>query len=193
MGDTADGESPDMYGIAMLIEQLRTEDSQQRLASVRQLSSIAKALGEERSREELVPFLTESIDDDDEVLLELAEQLGNMAPDIGGAPFAYCLLQPLETLAAVEETVVRDKAVEALCKVGNQMLPEHMAEHYVEVLRRLSTGDWFTSRVSSCGLFPLAYDKVDDPEVKNQLSAWCERSTPVASPALAGLLMPQPN
>ena len=42
---------------------------QLRLRSIQQLSTIAKALGEERTRDELVPFLTESIDDDDEQIV----------------------------------------------------------------------------------------------------------------------------
>ena len=124
--------APDMYTIAVLIEELKTEDTQQRLASIRQLKSIARALGEERTRDELVPFLTDSIDDDDEVLLGLAEELGGLVPLVGGAQWAHCLLSPLETLAAVEETVVREKAVESLCQVGNQMPPDHIAEFFVD-------------------------------------------------------------
>ena len=84
---------------------------QLRLRSIQQLGKIAKALGEERTRDELVPFLTESIDDDDEVLLALAEELGDFVQFVGGEQWAFCLLQPLETLAAVEETVRRP----ALC------------------------------------------------------------------------------
>ncbi len=38
-----------------------------RLNSVKRLSMIAMALGEERTRNELVPFLTDSNDDEDEV------------------------------------------------------------------------------------------------------------------------------
>lgn len=49
---------------------------QLRLNSIKKLSTIALALGEERTRTELIPFLTESIYDEDEVLLALAEQLG---------------------------------------------------------------------------------------------------------------------
>lgn len=49
---------------------------QLRLNSIKKLSTIALALGEERTRTELVPFLTETIYDEDEVLLALAEQLG---------------------------------------------------------------------------------------------------------------------
>lgn len=47
-----------------------------RLNSIKKLSTIALALGEERTRTELIPFLTETIYDEDEVLLALAEQLG---------------------------------------------------------------------------------------------------------------------
>lgn len=38
--------------------------------------------GEERTRTELVPFLTETIYDEDEVLLALAEQLGNFISEL---------------------------------------------------------------------------------------------------------------
>lgn len=54
-------------------------------------------------------FTVESIDDEDEILLTLAGELGDFVEYIGGAQFAHILLQPLENLAAVEETMVRDK------------------------------------------------------------------------------------
>jgi len=39
------------------------------------LCRIANALGPERTREELVPFLKDTTDDDDEVLLVIAEKV----------------------------------------------------------------------------------------------------------------------
>eukprot|EP00966_Prymnesium_polylepis_P290594 6711981-Prymnesium_polylepis.1 len=51
----------------------------------------------------------ESIDDEDDVLLALADELGGFAEYVGGPPHAATLLTPLETLATVEETVVREK------------------------------------------------------------------------------------
>lgn len=54
---------------------------QLRLNSIKKLSTIALALGEERTRTELIPFLTETIYDEDEVLLALAEQLGNFTSE----------------------------------------------------------------------------------------------------------------
>nr|CAD2152923.1 unnamed protein product [Meloidogyne enterolobii] len=66
-----------LYPIAVLIDELRNEDVQLRLNSIRKLSTIALALGVERTRKELIQFLTDTIYDEDEVLLALAEQLGN--------------------------------------------------------------------------------------------------------------------
>ena len=82
------------------------------------LSTIALALGQERTRTELVPFLEEvTQEDEDEVLTVLAEELGNFIPYIGGAEYTHILLSTLEGLSAMEEPVVRDKAVEALNKL----------------------------------------------------------------------------
>jgi hypothetical protein len=65
---------------------------QLRLNSIKKLSTIALALGVERTRSELIPFLTETIYDEDEVLLALAEQLGNFTPLVGGPDHVHCLL-----------------------------------------------------------------------------------------------------
>lgn len=96
--------------IAILMDELRSEDVQLRLNAIHRISTIALALGPDRAREELIPFLSESVDDEDEVLLALAEELGrNFEEYIGGPEYAHILLVPLENLSAVEETLVRDK------------------------------------------------------------------------------------
>lgn len=53
--------------------------------------------------------VTESVEDEDEVLTALSEELGNLVEDVGGPEFAHVLLSPLENLAAIEEPLVRDK------------------------------------------------------------------------------------
>ena len=92
------------------MDELRSEDVQLRLNAIHRISTIALALGPERARDELIPFLQDSVDDEDEVLLALAEELGrNFEEYIGGPEYAHVLLGPLENLSAVEETLVRDK------------------------------------------------------------------------------------
>lgn len=97
------------------MDELRSEDVQLRLNAIHSIPTIALALGPDRARDELVPFLQDSIDDEDEVLLALAEELGrNFEEFIGGSEYAHILLGPLENLSAVEETLVRDKVCFAL-------------------------------------------------------------------------------
>uniref|UniRef100_A0A672SDK8 Serine/threonine-protein phosphatase 2A 65 kDa regulatory subunit A beta isoform-like n=1 Tax=Sinocyclocheilus grahami TaxID=75366 RepID=A0A672SDK8_SINGR len=149
-----------LYPIAVLIDELRNEDVQLRLNSIKKLSTIALALGVERTRTELLPFLTDTIYDEDEVLLALAEQLGSFTVLVGGPEFVNCLLPPLESLATVEETVVRDKAVESLRKISQEHSPVDLEVHFVPLVKRLASGDWFTSRTSACGLFSVCYPRV---------------------------------
>jgi hypothetical protein len=98
-----------LHPLAILIDELKSEDLPARLNAVHRLSTIALALGPDRTREELIPFLIDSLDDEDEVLLALAEELGNLREYVGGDQYTHILLAPLENLAAVEETLVRDK------------------------------------------------------------------------------------
>lgn len=100
--------APDLYQIALLIDQLKHDDVQLRVSASKSLPQIAQALGPERTRDELIPFLTESIDDDDEVLQVIAEKLGELSTLVGGEEYVYYLLNPLESLAKVIEGSVRD-------------------------------------------------------------------------------------
>jgi serine/threonine-protein phosphatase 2A regulatory subunit A len=102
---TADG---DIYPIHLLMDELKSDDVHLRLQSIRKLSTIALALGPQRTRDELIVFLQDQLDDEDEVLLVLAEELGSFAQYVGGPEWAHVILGPLENLAAVEETLVRE-------------------------------------------------------------------------------------
>ena len=86
-----------------------------------------------------MPFLNESIDDDDEVLLVLAEKLGGFIPLIGGKEYAYNLLKPLEQLAMVEESTVRDKAIQSISVVVRDLSAQDIVAHFVPLLRRVAT------------------------------------------------------
>jgi hypothetical protein len=116
-------------------DELKNEDKALRLNSVKRLSTIALALGEERTRQELIPFVGESNDDDEEVLLAMAEELGKFVQYVGGPNYAYTLLPPLEQLCSVEETVVRDKAVESLCSVGNVLPDKDIETHLYPLMK----------------------------------------------------------
>ncbi|KAF8216232.1 armadillo-type protein [Mycena galopus ATCC 62051] len=177
----------DIAPIAILMDELRSEDVQLRLNAIHSVPTIALALGPDRAREELVPFLQDSVDDEDEVLLALAEELGrNFEEYIGGKEYAHILLGPLENLSAVEETLVRDKvlfaSLQSITKVAVVLSQAQIEEYYIPLLKRLSQGEWFTSRTSSAALSPCypgrfaqgfaALGSDDTPMVRRAAAKW---------------------
>ena len=50
----------------------------------------------------------------------------------------HCLLPPLESLATVEETIVRDKAVESLRTIAEEHSPQDLEDHFVPMVKRLT-------------------------------------------------------
>lgn len=175
------------------MDELKSEDVVLRLSSIRRLSTIALALGAQRTREELIPFLQDQLDDEDEVLLVLAEELGGFAEYVGGNEYAYTVLGPLENLAAVEETLVRDKAAESISKLSVLLSPQQIEQYHLPLLRRLTQGDWFTSRTSACALFAAAYPIADTPvqeEMRKLFARLAEDETPMVRRSAAKALGP---
>ncbi|KDQ07680.1 hypothetical protein BOTBODRAFT_59815 [Botryobasidium botryosum FD-172 SS1] len=189
-----DNSGDELYPIAILIDELRSEDVQLRLNAIHRVSTIALALGPQRARDELIPFLQDSLDDEDEVLLALAEELGRgMDEYIGGKDWAHLLLGPLENLATVEETLVRDKATESITKISTLLSPAQVEEFFVPLLRRLSTADWFTSRTSGASLYPPAYPQSSDAtkdELRKLFLGLASDDTPMVRRAAAKWLGP---
>ncbi|XP_014816986.1 PREDICTED: serine/threonine-protein phosphatase 2A 65 kDa regulatory subunit A alpha isoform, partial [Calidris pugnax] len=143
-----------------------------RLNSIKKLSTIALALGVERTRSELLPFLTGHRGDPPQPLF--------LSPQ-----------PPLESLATVEETVVRDKAVESLRAVSHEHSPPDLEGHFVPLVKRLAGGDWFTSRTSACGLFSVCYPRVSSPvkaELRQYFRNLCSDDTPMVRRAAASKL-----
>lgn len=83
------------------IDMLRGEDVSARVAAANRLEAVAAALGEERTRDELLPFITDGVDDEDEVLVAIASSLGKLLHHVGGPAHAHTLLPPLELLLTV--------------------------------------------------------------------------------------------
>ena len=60
------------------------------------------------------------------------------------------------------------KAVESASKIGSCLSPAQVEEHYIPMLKRLTGGDWFTSRTSACGLYTAIY-QLSSPATQDEL------------------------
>jgi len=178
------------------IDMLRGDDIAGRVSAAYRLESVAAVLGEKRTREELLPFLTESVDDEDEVLVALAIALGKLIPFVGGAQFVHTILPPLEYLLSVEESTVREKAAESTKMVSEVLPDDTFQDQYAEMISRLAVKEWFTARMSACNLIALSFARLslDRKEVQlRQFASLCRDDAPmvrrVASQYLGILLM----
>ncbi|TMW63863.1 hypothetical protein Poli38472_002804 [Pythium oligandrum] len=157
----------EVHPLALLTEEVKSDEVETRIKAMRRLKTVAQALGTDRTRTELLPFLREATEDEDEVLVALADELGGFVELVGGPQHAAVLLEPLEVLAGIEETVVRDRAVDSLLKVAT-VVP-NVGDSFAPLVKRLAEGDWFTSRVSACSLFAAVYPKITDAGRRKEL------------------------
>lgn len=163
-------DSEALYPLALLMDELKHDDIANRVEAMKKLDSIALALGPERTRDELVSFLTDvAQDDEDEVFAVLADELGKFVPLVGGPEYATVLLPVLDLLASTEETLVRDKAVKSLNTIAAQMSPEQLLESFIPLVEQLANADWFSSKVSACGLFQSVIVAVKDSTIRKKL------------------------
>jgi len=147
-------------------EEIKIDDQPSRLQAVSKTVLIAHAIGPKRTVEELIPFLfdiskQDTFLNDDEFLFRLGEQYIQLMDFTGGNH--TCLVSPIEWLAYQEETVIRDKAIQAfsiLCDKGKL----NPGEDVLPVLQRLTSAEWFTARLSVCALFNHLYTKVNDTQ-----------------------------
>lgn len=129
---------------------------QLQLEITKKLGILAKHLGAETTRNELLPFIKENIDFHDEILLHLSEQLKLFIPLVGGYQHSQPVLEILMKLCNTDETMVRDKAVEILKDIGENLSNELTEELFVPVVEKLSNEDWFTSKCSAAALYSVS-------------------------------------
>jgi len=111
-------------------------------------------------------FLThthaETTDDDDEVLVVIAEKLGELTGCVGGPEHVYRLLAPLELLASVEESSVREATIKSISSVADAMPSDHILKYYCPFVVALSSKDWYTARITATSLFHNSYSRIPE-------------------------------
>ncbi|KRX08284.1 Armadillo-type fold [Pseudocohnilembus persalinus] len=143
--------------INQLIDEIKTEDVRKRINSVKNLDVIASALGPERTRAELVPFLN---DDEDTVLLQLCKSLDNFSTYIGGKSHIQSLFPILEWLCKCDESIVREKASHILKKYICQMDIKKHEDSLIQLIKRLYESPYSFSKGPATYLIPGLYLQV---------------------------------
>jgi len=171
----------DTKAVQQIINQLKHEDSQVRASSMGQLTTIAAALGPERTKTELLPFVKDCVDDEDEVLEVLATQIGCLIEFIGGNEHSQILLGNLESLLGAEQSKVREKAVESCKQIALVMTPEQIQEHFYPLLVRLKSAEWYSPQISFSALVSTIYPHIP-AEKKEELRTFYKEISASSTP-----------
>lgn len=181
-----------MYTIGSWIDDFSKPDDQEaKLTSIKNLTTISEHLGPEKTRDELMVFLHQLIDEDEVVTGALAKELGSLFTHVGGSEHIENLLLLLESLAGTEESKVREQAMESILKIMDQTDDAHITL-FEEVTFRLARSDWFACRSSALSLFSSVIQRTKNTQVKNNViqlfKTLSEDSKPMVRRAVANKL-----
>lgn len=156
-------------------QETSSPDAVIRTEAMSRVTVIAAMMGPEKTKNDLLPYLLAKMDDLDQVLLVVANKIGDFVPFIGGSEHAHVLILVLESLVAVEETVVRTAASASACKILQSLSPANKTsiQAYFNFFKRISNeetgGEIFYSRVSACQMIHELYKAMPDPADKATL------------------------
>jgi serine/threonine-protein phosphatase 2A regulatory subunit A len=88
--------------------------------------------------------LIDKIDNNPELMMNLAEQLGLLVKYLGDAHNASHLLKPLEFILPNDDSVVRDKAIASLKIVGDNISEETLYGDYLTLINKMRKGELFS-------------------------------------------------
>jgi 3-methyladenine DNA glycosylase AlkD len=126
----------------------------------------------------------------DDVLYLCVKSLEKLAKGpCGKNPTAF--LGPLEVMASVEETTVRDRAVALMAEVSRSMTTAQISSLVLPLLKRLAESEWFVPRRSACGLFVVVYTMLEASQRADVLETFnllVADETPMVRKAVANAL-----
>lgn len=177
--------------LEFLKEEIWNDTAAVRIGAASRVHLIASALGPEKSTTELVPVLAQVIKEeplcnDAEFMYSMAKQFLVLSEYIDGRD--ELLIGPLEHLAAQDETLVREQAIQSLCEIVTKR-PALAPEYLLPALHRLATTtDFFTARISACALLPTAYRFAGERQkagLREVYSSLCADDVPMVRRAAA--------
>lgn len=182
----------DFDPVQLLQEDLKEDDTELVVQSLGRLNIVAMALGPQRTRDELLPYLSEYKTDKDEVNAVLAKQLGSLVDLVGGQEHVAAFLPILEKHAALEETLIREAAVSSFNQVIPRLSSKDILVQVFPMIKRMATHEFFPSQVSACGIVAVTYPLVPEElqaELRTIFKALCADETPlVRKAAFIGLV-----
>lgn len=118
--------------------------------------------------------------EEDEVLLAIAEQLPRFRTFLDSNQLPQ-ILSLLQYLLCVEETVVRECAVEGVRELIKVFTDEQIQKDIMNLINNISSQDYFTGKVSACYMIRMCYEKAgkEKEKLRSLYYKLCDDETPL--------------
>ena len=156
-------EELDQITATSLLEDLKNSETKIKINAVHNLRGISFALGTERTRKKLLPYLISCIEEEeDETLIELAKILSNFLDCIGGKQYSKELFNIIENLLTIDESNVRKESINALKNIIKQIgSMSEVEKDIMEMINNLSEKKNINQLISALNVIVAVYDDLN--------------------------------
>lgn len=177
----------DIKPLTLLREEISSEDIHVKVNAIHRLYIITSLISPDEIVRDLLPFLeskpyTALLHEEEELLFALAEALGQIS-----LPQAALIIPLLESMASLDETVVRDEAVRSIIKISPKITDPEIDSVLAPAALRLASAENFSARVSACSLIPITYSRsaTHRERIRQKLIELSKEETPMVRRAAA--------
>jgi len=150
--------------LQLLNEEMESEQEVIRVNAIRRLPIIAAVMGESnQAKSQILEYVDNIIvnEDNDEVLYSIAEALSGLA-----TYFKIKMIYLLEKLVAIEESVVRQKAVQGYVSLAKTVGKKELRDVLIPNVKKLSESSSLTTKISAIDVMTEMYPLCADEEKK---------------------------
>ena len=154
----------DQLTATTLLEDLQSSDIKTKKNAVQNLRGISLALGRERTRKELLPYLNSCIDEEeDEIILELAKVLSNFIDCIGGKQYIKELFNLLKVILTIDEPFVIKETINSIKLIVKQIGKVSEVENdLMSMINDLYTSDDINQKKSAMTLLIFLFKDLNE-------------------------------
>ena len=152
-----------------LLEDLQSQDNKTKINAIHNLTNISLALGCEATRKELLPYLKNCInnEEEDEILIELAKILSNFLTCIGGIKYINELLNIFEVILSIDEPGIRKEAINSLKNILNQIGNiKDIEKELMNLINKFYSSDDVNQKLSALNIIILVYQNLEENNKK---------------------------
>ncbi|EGR27222.1 protein phosphatase pp2a regulatory subunit a, putative [Ichthyophthirius multifiliis] len=151
----------------VLLEEMKQPSVKKRAQTIKTFTTISIALGPEKTRVFLIPFINQLFKDEEEIQRELIKLIPQLINYIGGQYHAHLLMDIIfNQLQKQEEVQIRDELLICIKQIFKQINLKHFEKILMDFTNRTLQNDNFRQKEISIILMPEFFTELDEENQK---------------------------